>query len=321
MTDIDTRAELSGSQDTSQTVELSLQTEENDQKTFKLSKRRWAICFAVCIFSFMGGISDESSTILHTILELLEMPLTKYVYIGQLFSYLPLVTTIPTAWFVDTYGIRPALYAATAFMLIRNLFRSLMFNTNLPMWEEYKFAYWIISSLAGWQAGSIFWCVPLKISETWFSEAERSLAWTVMVMTGGLGTSVAALVYPRIIHDGRDVKPLFYINIAGAMISTLAVLICVTRSKPKYPPNERTSRSAEALEQINYLRSIINLFKQRDFMIHLFHAAIYDGVYWALYGIIQDILTSSGHSEVFVGDLISMNSIYSMIVIDRKSVV
>lgn len=282
---------------------------------FQLSKQRWLILFAVSFFNFLMSLTSDMSTILHTMLELLEMPMTEYMYIRQLFNYLPIINTIPTAWLIDRFGIRPAMYAAVGCMLIRNLSSALMYNPDLPKWQEFKHTYWIITSIAGAQTASIVGCLYLKISESWFATSERSFAWTVMVSAHGVGLSIVAFVYPRYFTCVHDIKPLFYINIVCVLLATIAVLSCITRSMPKHPPSKRTLMDHQPSASVSYLNSVRSMLRQKNMMIHLFHVATFDAIMPCISSTLQDILTSSGHSEVFVGNLVSINSLYSMVAI------
>lgn len=286
---------------------------ESSLQTFKLSKRRWAILFAISLFGLTSSLTGDLSSILHTMLVLLELPLNKYVYTQQLMSYIAAVGTFPTAWFIDRYGIRISMYCATILLLIRDIARALLFNPDLPSWKELKLAYWIASLVASSQLMTVFYCLPLKISENWFATSERSVAWTVMMSSISIGTSIAAYSFPRFIDQTKDVKPLFYLNLGSGIATAFVILCCITKSNPKYPPNERTANSLSI--PIKYLKSIKQIFKQKDIMLHLLHEAIFEGLFISSLTVIQDILTSSGHDKIFVGNLMSINSLVSVVMI------
>lgn len=296
------------------TDQVDANANNTSNNIYKTSKRRWAVLFAVSIFGLTSSLVDTEGPILHTMLELLELPLQKFVYIGLIFSYVPIITTVPTAWLIDRFGIRAALYGATLLMLVRNGSKALLFNPNLPHWKSFKLIYWIITSMTGMQILTTFFCTPLKISETWFSIEERSIAWTVIMSSTNIGASIASFAYPRIIHHVKDVTPLFYLNISCAIITAVAVFTCVTQSKPKHPPSERTLKSSNK-EDVSYFKTIKRISLHKDMMIHLLHEAFFDGVYYAVMSVYQDILISSCHSKIFIGNLMSINSIISLIML------
>lgn len=282
-------------------------------QTYKLSKQRWLVLFAITLYGLLCAATGEFSVILNTMLKLLELPLDKYIYIGQLFMYLPAISTIPTAWFIDRYGFKVVMYVAVVFMLIRSFFRALMFYPDYPNWQRFKLVYWIISGLAASQSAAIFFCTPLKISENWFAESERSIAWTIMISSYSIGGAIASFIFPRFIHNVSDVKPLAYLNFISGIVVAIVAVSCITRSKPKHPPSERTIKSAA--KKLPWLSSIKKMFKQRDIVLHIMHEIIFDCMLLAVLTVIQDILTRSGHSEIFVGNIMSINSILSVIVV------
>lgn len=283
----------------------------DSNREYKLSRRRWAVLFAVTLFGFASSFLDEVSSILNTICKLLDLDLKQYIYISQVFGYVPLVNTIFTAWFLDKYGLKAALYGTTAIMFVRNAFRALLFSPEMAGWAQYKIIYWIISSVAAVQVTSLYYCTPLKISESWFSASERSFAWTVIISATSLGASVGAFIFPRIIHEVSDVKPLANLNIIFAVLTTLAVLTCVTRSEPKCPPSERMLESTR--KPIPYLQSIKSAFLDKRIVVHLLFVAICDGIFITIATLIQPMLMASGHSRIFIGNLISINSFLSLV--------
>lgn len=285
-------------------------------RTFKLSNRRWAILFAISFFGFGFSLVGESASILHTLLALLELPLHKYVYIQQSLSYISAVTVFPTAWFIDRFGTRLTMYIAAVLTMVADAAYALLYNPSLIYWKEMRRTYWITAKVVSNQISTIFYCLPLKISENWFASSERSVAWTVMMSSINVGISVAAYSYPRFIHQVDDVKPLFYLNTGFGFTTTLVILCCITRSKPKHPPNERATTPTTPAK---CLGSIKIIFKQKDMMIHLVHEAIFEGIYISVLAVIQDILTSVGHTEIFVGNLISISALISVVMIISSS--
>lgn len=278
-----------------------------------LSKRRWAILFAMSIFGMTSFLTSELSPILHTMLELLDVSLHEYVYIQQFFNYLPAFMTVPTAWFIDHYGIRIAMYWVTGLMLIRNISKAFLFNPDISHWKSLKMAYYIVTNVTGTQIMISYFCMPLKVSENWFSRSERSLAWTVMMSASSIGISIAAFALPRFIHSVQDVKPLFYLNLGCAAVTAIIVFACITRSKPKHPPSERMVKSRA--EPIQYFSSLKKTFQHKSILVHLIHEAIFEGLFLSSMTIVQDILISSGHSPIFVGNLISINAIFSVLML------
>lgn len=293
------------------------------ESTYKLSRQRWLILFAVSSCGLLAGLSGQFSSILRVMLELLDLPRDDYVYISQAFMYLPAISSMPTAWFIDQYGLRQTMYAATILIVARGFFRTLLFLPNLTGWRELKLFYWISSGILNAQTAAIFMCLPLKISENWFSKSERSFAWTVMISSIDVGTTIASFSYPRLVDTVDNVGSLACFNSIGSLIVALIVFAFVTRSNPKYPPSERMQTKRQQNSQDHqqqckkpsWLASLKELLKQRQIMLHLIHRTVFASVAISPGLLMQDILVSSGHSEIFVGNLLAINSSMSVLML------
>lgn len=286
--------------------------QEEGGQTYKLSKQRWLVLFAIMLYGLVGSGTGGFRAILDIMLDLLELPLDKYIYIGQLFMYLPAITTLPTAWLIDKYGLKIVMYLAILSMLIRSVFRALMFYPDFTNWHQLKITYWVLSGLAASQCISIFFCVPLKISENWFAESERSIAWTMMMSSYSIGETLASFFYPRFVHKVDDVKPLAYLNFISGIVVSVVILLCITRSKPKHPPSARTIKSSS--KNSPWFMSIKKLLSQRDIILHSLHEAILESMIMGSSAVIQDILISSNHSKIFVGNLLAATSLLSLVI-------
>lgn len=285
----------------------------NPSEIIKLTKRRWAVLIAIASFIFLNSLAGETGSIMKTLTELLDLPLKKYLIIMQLFLNLPILTTVPAGWFIDKYGMKSAIRIATFLMLIIYFSRALLFNPDLPMWKQLKIVYWVVMHLVSSQAVTIVYCMPLKVSENWFSASERPLAWTIMMKAPDLGISINSFSLPRFIKKVDDVKPLFYLNLACAVVTVVVVWICITKSRPIHPPSERMVMSRS--RHTPFIQSIKLTFKQKDLILHLLHEAVYLGAYISVYTSLQPILFSSGHSEIFVGNLMSITALLSVVMV------
>lgn len=278
-----------------------------DNQIFKTYKRRWLILIALTVFGITNSAVDNQSVILDTMLKLLDISLEKYVNIGIAFSYLSIVITVPSAFLIDRFGIRKGLYVCTLLFILKNLFKALMFNEHLPKWHHFRRIYWILSGILGNLVIAFFWCLPLKISETWFPVNERSFSWATMNAATNVGFILSSITYPRLVHDASDLMSIYYIIIGATIVTTLTVATFVTKSKPKYPPSERTLASMRR-RKVSHFQTIKRICTHKDMMLHLLHSAAYDGVSFAVLAIKQDILLTSGHSKIFIGNLMAVDS-------------
>ena len=286
-------------------------TDDDHDLNVKLSGQRWLVLLAVCVFGLLMTLAIETTPILHTILELLDLRIDKYLYITQTFYYVMALFSVPTAWFVDKYGIKLAIRVAAVLFLIQGTFRALVYYPDLPYWSQFKLFYYITTRLVGVQVFAIFLLLPLKVSESWFSASERSVAWTLMFSQLNIGSCIASFIYPKILKTLEDIKILAYLNIVCVLVTTLTSFICVTKSQPDHPPSKRMAEATK--DKSSFLVSIKKMLKHRDILIHLIHNSIFESAILSESNVIQDIFTSTGHAEEFAGNVISANALISLV--------
>lgn len=283
----------------------------NNQPIYLLSKRRWAILLALVVHGICGGLSGETGTILHTYLEILDMTLQEYVYVSQIFMLFNIFATPICSYLIDKHGIKSTMLIVAVLVSIRDMSRALLFNPDLPYWAMLKRIYWVVSVLCGTQVTVIYYCIPLKLSETWFAASERSFAWTAIISAPSIGMSIAAFVLPRFINNVADVKPLFYANIVYMIVTSLFIVLCINRSEPEHPPSERMMKSS--ITQVSLFDSFKKVIREPNIVLHLMHEVMYLSIFTTVMDLVQDILTSTQHSKVFVGNLVSLCSIVGVV--------
>lgn len=270
-------------------------------------------------------------SILHTIVELLEMPINEYVYISQIYFYVIPIFGLPTAWFVDRFGFKKSILLCLFLSNIRNALRALTFAPNLPYYKDMRVFYWFTNNMLLQQVVCIYYCLPLKISECWFSSSERSIAWSLMIVTPILGAACSALTVPRFVHGPHSTQILVYINIISAIISTIVILLSVTRSKPKYPPslraklNETFSSDSTENNQTNndelddddgnkiskpkhnlVITNLKHLFTDKNVVVLIIAIASFDAFVVTINSILQDVLSASGFTSLNTGQFIAI---------------
>lgn len=283
----------------------------NTDNNIRLSKRRWLVLFALSVLGFSVALTNDTSPIFHVILKLLELNTHEYIYINQLFNYIMAAIAVPVAWLVDKYGIKCAIYTAAALFIMNGIVNALLYYPELPGWSNNKMYYFITSQFIGTMLFSIYILLPLKVSENWFSESERSVAWTFMISQLSVGVCIASFTFPRIMSKAEDVKILAYINIIFVFINALVTLTCVTKSEPEHPPNKRIAEASNDTKP--FLVSIIKMLRHKSIVLHLIHMSIFESIGLSLQKILQDIFTSVGYSEIFAGNFMSVTALVTLV--------
>lgn len=290
------------------------QPDEN-HSTFvnRLSPKRWFVLLAISYFGLAHALAGDTSPILNLILKLMDLRVDKYMYITQTFYYAMAIMALPTAWFVDHYGIRVAITSAGGLFLANTLFKTLLYMPNLPAFQAYKFYYFIISCVINTQLMAMFFLLPLKVSETWFSARERTVAWTVMFATMDTGICVGSFVYPRIMQDLNHIYILAYINLIAGITTLIVILFSVTSAAPEHPPSERMARASK--DKTPFLITVKRMLTTRDILLQLIHSAIFESCTLTVAVILQDILISAGFSKIFAGNFMSINALVAIVML------
>lgn len=244
------------------------------------------------------------SPILSIIVALLGLKVDRYFYLQQMFYYVSPIVAIPTAWFLDRFGLRVFVYVCIGLTAIRNGSRALLFYPDAPYWLELRFVYWFVSGVTTMQIVVGYYSLPLKVAENWFPKEERSLAWTCIALAPQLGVALGGVTLPHLVTDVEHTYPLTYLNLAGTIITALVLLSGVSRSLPKHPPSNRRIKAATADSQ-GIKRNILHLMRNRNLIIQVLVTCPINCVGDFFTSILQDILGAAGLSHVFTGNFLA----------------
>jgi MFS family permease len=243
------------------------------------------------------------------VLKLLNLNVDSYVYIGQIFTFLMAFLAVPSAMFLDRFGIRATILTAACFFTLGGIFQSLLYFTQLPGWPQNKMYFYIITRVLTTESFALFFLLPLKVSESWFSESERTTAWMMMDLQSQLGVCLVSFLYPRLIVGTGDFQILSYVTIVSVISTLVTCIALVTKSEPPNPP----SRRAASKDIAPFVVSLKRVLKQRDILLHMIHHSVLVTVLMTLGGVLQNVLSSIGYSQIFAGNYMLINALISII--------
>lgn len=246
----------------------------------------------------------------------MQVSVDEYVYMNQIFFYFPPLVAMPVAYLLDRYNLRRTMYVCIVLIAIRNFARVLLFLPHFgprQLWLSMRFVYWFVANFSMGTVVVLYYCLPLKVSEDWFPREERSLAWTCIGLMPILGTALNALTVPHYVSDVRQVNLLAYMQIVTFLVSALAILIGITKSRPATgPPSERKAIQTTA-ESISMLEKMRRLCRNKDIWIHVFALHTFQSIMASINTVSQDLLKSAGLSIVFCGQLMASMNILSVL--------
>lgn len=244
----------------------------------------------------------------------LDVTLENYVYLSRIFLPVSLVASVAAASLVDGAGTKLAIYTSLLAGTVRNVARALLFAPDLAGWHQARYAYWGVHAVFTYLAQSVYYCLPLKMAESWFGEEERSLAMSLLVVLPQLGSASAALLYPLFVKDLEDASFLVHVNMASATLSLIVVSLCVHRSSPKSgAPSERNQRHQSKLDELEaggFGAKMKRILAHRQYLIYLLCTNIFGPLMWTINSILQDIFANAGLSKVFCGQFLALITIF-----------
>lgn len=268
---------------------------------------------------------------MNILVAILKISLKTYVYTAQFFHYLPLLIGLPCAWLCDQYGTRLIVYLCLIVCALRNCFRALMFAPNVAHWNQLAYYYWLVEYFFRYVSLSFYYCLPLKISEEWFLERERSFAWSMIMVAPNLGSALASYIIPRQV-DVNDLqstlKPIGQVYLYIYFVSFVVLCSTVQRSRPREgAPNERNKNSLVSVAATetsttpnnndnnkNIWPQLKRMLTNKHLMIQMLCLQFFDGMQWSVGMVLQDILAGAHLSQVFAGQFMSANYLFSSLI-------
>lgn len=196
-------------------------------------------------------------------------------------AYVPLI--FPATWLLDKKGLRMTALLGAGLNAVGAWVKCASVGPNL-FWVTMTAQ--IICSVA-----QVFILgLPSRIASVWFGPSEVSTACATAVLGNQLGVAIGFLLPPVLVPNTADDKELMGHNISimfygTAAISTLLffLTVFVIKDKPPLPPSK-----AQAVlcgipdEDYSYKKSIINLFKNKPFILLLISYGIMTGTFYSV---------------------------------------
>ncbi|XP_066259987.1 uncharacterized MFS-type transporter C09D4.1 [Euwallacea similis] len=135
--------------------------------------------------------------------------------------------------------------------------------------------------------------VPARLAAIWFGPDQVSSACSIGVFGNQIGVAAGFVIPPMIVTGGTisEVTMQLYILFIGVAILTSIILLLMLlffKNAPPTPPSYAAQQQAE--ESVDFKQSLINLFKNRSFVLLLMAYGINVGVFYAISTLLSDII-------------------------------
>lgn len=261
--------------------------------------RRFAVLIVFSLYSLVNAFQWIQYSIITNIFTRFygvtnaQIDLLSIVY---MVAYIPLI--FPATWLLDRRGLRltallgSGLNCAGAWLKCASV-RPDLFGVTVTAQVICSIAQVFILGL------------PSRIASVWFGPREVSTACATAVLGNQLGTAIGFLVPPVLVRDTPDDEDLTAHNISimfygTAALSTLLFLLTafVIKDRPPKPPSQAQAVLSDSLpEDYSYRQSILNLIKNKAFVLLLISYGILTGAFYSVSTLLNQMIMDCYENE------------------------
>lgn len=219
-----------------------------------------------------------------------------WLSIVYMVAYVPLI--FPATWLLDRRGLRltallgSGLNCAGAWLKCASV-RPDLFGVTVTAQVICSVAQVFILGL------------PSRIASVWFGPREVSTACATAVLGNQLGTAIGFLLPPVLVPNTPNDQDLTAHNVSIMFYGTAAVstalfflTLLVIKDRPPKPPSQAQAVLSDSLpEDYSYRRSILNLIKNKAFILLLISYGILTGAFYSVSTLLNQMIMHCYENE------------------------
>uniref|UniRef100_A0A667YJ13 Choline/ethanolamine transporter FLVCR1 n=1 Tax=Myripristis murdjan TaxID=586833 RepID=A0A667YJ13_9TELE len=266
--------------------------EEGKPLETKLYCRRFAVLTVFSLCSMVNAFQWIQYSIIANVITHyygISNDQVNWLSIVYMVAYVPLI--FPATWLLDWKGLRltallgAGLNCAGAWLKCASVSPEL-FGVTLTAQ--------IICSVA-----QVFILgLPSRVASVWFGPREVSTACATAVLGNQLGTAIGFLLPPVLVPNTADNIELMSRNISIMFYGTAAVstvlfilTVIVIKDRPALPPSQAQAVLLDSpAENYSYVQSIVNLFRNKAFVLLLISYGIMTGSFYSVSTLLNQMI-------------------------------
>ncbi|KAA0708413.1 Feline leukemia virus subgroup C receptor-related protein 1 [Triplophysa tibetana] len=275
--------------------EAMLPGEQNKPLETRLYWRRFAVLAVFSLYSLVNAFQwIQYSIIANIFMDYYDVSnlMIDWLSVVYMVAYVPLI--FPATWLLDKKGLKMIVLLGAGLNAVGAWVKCASVGPNL-FWVTMTAQ--IICSVA-----QVFILgLPSRIASVWFGPSEVSTACATAVLGNQLGVAIGFLLPPVLVPNtagdkdvmGRNISIMFY---GTAGVSTLLFFLSafVIRDRPPLPPSKAQAvLSTIPAEDYSYKKSIINLFKNKPFILLLITYGIMTGSFYSVSTLLNQMIIAS----------------------------
>ncbi|XP_031437559.1 feline leukemia virus subgroup C receptor-related protein 1 [Clupea harengus] len=258
----------------------------------KLYRRRFVVLAVFGLYSLVNAFQWIQYSIISNIFSFYySVPSDKidWLSIVYMLAYVPLI--FPATWIMDRKGMRIAALMGAGLNCVGAWLKCCSVRPDL-------FSVTVTAQVVCSIAQVFILGLPSRLASLWFGPKEVSTACATAVLGNQLGTAIGFLLPPVLVPNTVEDKDLMGYNISlmfygTAIVSTVLFLtaVVVIKDRPPLPPSRAQAVLVKSLPtNYTYRQSIINLFKNKSFILLVISYGIMTGSFYSVSTLLNQII-------------------------------
>ncbi|KAK5612341.1 Feline leukemia virus subgroup C cellular receptor [Crenichthys baileyi] len=263
-------------------------------KGTKLYRLRFAVLTVFSLYSLMNAFQWIHYSIIANVFANyygVTNDKVDWLSIVYMLAYIPLI--FPATWLLDRRGLRltallgSGLNCAGAWLKCASV-------------SPERFGVTVAAQVICSVAQVFILGLPSRIASVWFGPREVSTACATAVLGNQLGTAIGFLLPPVLVPNtpedpeltGHNISIMFY-GTAAVSTGLFILTVIVIKDRPPLPPSPAQAvLPGSLLEDYSYRQSIVNLIKNKAFVLLLISYGILTGSFYSISTLLNQIIIS-----------------------------
>ncbi|XP_018538466.1 feline leukemia virus subgroup C receptor-related protein 1 [Lates calcarifer] len=266
--------------------------EEGKKLETKLYRRRFAVLTVFSLYSLVNAFQWIQYSIITNVFTRyygVTNDKVDWLSIVYMVAYVPLI--FPATWLLDRRGLRLTALLGAGLNCVGAWLKCASVNPEL-------FGVTVTAQVICSVAQVFILGLPSRIASVWFGPREVSTACATAVLGNQLGTAIGFLLPPVLVPNTPDDIELMGHNISIMFYGTAAVstglfilTVIVIKDRPTLPPSQAQAVLPDTPpEDYSYKQSILNLIKNKAFVLLLISYGIMTGSFYSVSTLLNQMI-------------------------------
>uniref|UniRef100_A0A8D3D6R8 Choline/ethanolamine transporter FLVCR1 n=1 Tax=Scophthalmus maximus TaxID=52904 RepID=A0A8D3D6R8_SCOMX len=259
-----------------------------------LSLSRFAVLAVFCLYSMVNAFQWIQYSIITNVFThyyAVTNDKVDWLSIVYMVAYVPLI--FPATWLLDRRGLRLTALLGAGLNCAGAWLKCASVSPEL-------FGVTVTAQVVCAVAQVFILGLPSRIASVWFGPREVSTACATAVLGNQLGIAIGFLLPPVLVPNtpndveltGRNISVMFY-GTAAVSTALFVLTVIVVKDRPPLPPSRAQAVLPDTpQEDYSYKQSIVNLMKNKAFILLLVSYGILTGSFYSVSTLLNQMIMS-----------------------------